>query len=105
MIQLFHEIKRHSPAVVYLPNIDEWWQSLTESMRAVFQGILRNLHHQNQVIIVATAEAPAFELADDLKTIFLSRSFVDDTSSSMDMFGRKVMDLVPPTKVTLGKIL
>ncbi|EHK98043.1 putative Tat-binding like protein [Glarea lozoyensis 74030] len=47
LVQLFAEVRRHKPSVVYLPNAETWWHTLTlaqtdtfESREAFFSNIL-----------------------------------------------------------------
>ncbi|KAJ3331664.1 hypothetical protein HDU76_002579 [Blyttiomyces sp. JEL0837] len=77
IIQLLHELKRHRPAVLYIPDIDTWWESLPESAKSVFSTLIQR-DVSDPVMIVATCEKSFRELHEDLKSLIRGRSGVSD---------------------------
>ncbi|ORY47267.1 AAA-domain-containing protein [Rhizoclosmatium globosum] len=55
LIQLFHEMKRHRPAVLYIPDIDLWWETLPDAAKHIFTALLER-DAVNPVMILATSE-------------------------------------------------
>ncbi|KAJ3072638.1 ATPase AAA domain-containing protein 2 [Podochytrium sp. JEL0797] len=55
LIQLLHEMKRHRPAVLYIPDMDLWWEALPDSAKCVFCGLL-DREVGNPVMVLGTCE-------------------------------------------------
>ena len=56
MIQLFEEVKRHKPSVIYIPNVDIWYRTLSESVIKTFTGMLRSLPPTEPVLVLGVLE-------------------------------------------------
>ncbi|KAK5126726.1 hypothetical protein LTR85_009660 [Meristemomyces frigidus] len=52
IVQLFEEVKRHKPSVIYLPNVDIWYTTLSESAIRTFTGLLRGLPPTDPVLVL-----------------------------------------------------
>ncbi|KAK5135078.1 hypothetical protein LTR08_005603 [Meristemomyces frigidus] len=52
IVQLFEEVKRHKPSVIYLPNVDIWYQTLSDSAVRTFTGLLRSLPPTDPVLVL-----------------------------------------------------
>ncbi|KAI9350834.1 P-loop containing nucleoside triphosphate hydrolase protein, partial [Obelidium mucronatum] len=72
IIQLFHEMKRHRPAVLYIPDIDLWWESLSEAARFIFTSLLER-DPMNPVMILATCEQEFDGLQLELRRLIQGR--------------------------------
>ncbi|KAG8627598.1 hypothetical protein KVT40_005081 [Elsinoe batatas] len=57
IVQMFEEVKRHKPSVIYIPNVDIWYQSLQESAIKTFTGLLRSLQPTEPVLLLGVMEA------------------------------------------------
>lgn len=51
-MQLFAEVKRHKPAVIYLPGIDNWYHTLSDSVITTFLGMLRSIPPTDPVLVL-----------------------------------------------------
>ncbi|KAJ3400688.1 ATPase AAA domain-containing protein 2B [Chytriomyces hyalinus] len=72
IIQLFHEMKRHRPAVLFIPDIDIWWETLSEAAQFVFVSLIER-DPMNPVMILATCEALFQELKPELQGLIQGR--------------------------------
>ena len=52
MVQLFEEVKRHKPGVIYIPNVDIWYDTLSESVIRTFSGLLRSLSPTDPILLL-----------------------------------------------------
>lgn len=55
-MQLFEEVKRHKPSVIYLPNVDVWYQTLSDSAIRTFVGLLRSLPPTEAVLVLGVMD-------------------------------------------------
>lgn len=61
VVQLFEEVKRHKPSVIYIPNVDVWYQTLSDSTIRTFTGLLRSLPPTDPVLLLGIMEAGPVE--------------------------------------------
>ncbi|KAI1822338.1 hypothetical protein F4861DRAFT_398062 [Xylaria intraflava] len=64
---LFTEVKRQKPSVIFIPNVDTWYATLTGPQLTTFLGMLRSLHPTDPVMVLGTAETDVKSLDSDLK--------------------------------------
>ncbi|QIW98239.1 hypothetical protein AMS68_003757 [Peltaster fructicola] len=64
IIQLFEEVKRHKPSIIYIPNVDGWYKTLSEGAIKTFVGLLRSLPPTEPVLLLGILE---YGLSDDDK--------------------------------------
>lgn len=57
-MQLFAEVKRHKPSVIYIPGIDTWYHTLTEAQITTFLGLLRAIPPTDPVLVLGITDAP-----------------------------------------------
>ena len=88
-MQLFTEVKRHKPSVIYIPNVDIWWQTLSETVKSTFLGLLRSIPPTDPVLVLGVLENDKTE---------------EDEQMIKDLFGfskRNQFKLKKPEKVRL----
>lgn len=56
IIQLFEEVKRHKPSVIYIPNVDTWYSTLSETATKTFCGLLRSLPPTEPVLLIGITD-------------------------------------------------
>ncbi|KAK3075990.1 TAT-binding protein-like protein 7, AAA ATPase [Teratosphaeriaceae sp. CCFEE 6253] len=56
IVQLFEEVKRHKPSVIYLPNVDMWYDTLTDTAIRTFTGLLRSLPPTDPVLVLGVMD-------------------------------------------------
>ncbi|APA10561.1 hypothetical protein SS1G_12639 [Sclerotinia sclerotiorum 1980 UF-70] len=52
IVQLFAEVKRHKPSVIYLPEIDTWYRTLPENVITTFLGLLNAIPPTDPVLVL-----------------------------------------------------
>lgn len=57
IVALFTEVRRHKPSVIYIPNIEAWYETLQSTIAHVtFQTMLRSIPPTDPILLLATAE-------------------------------------------------
>lgn len=56
---MFEEVKRHKPSVIYIPNINVWYDTLADSAKRTFVGLLRSLPPTDPVLLLGILEHEA----------------------------------------------
>ncbi|KAF4121196.1 AAA+-type ATPase, SpoVK/Ycf46/Vps4 family [Geosmithia morbida] len=75
IVSLFTEVRRHKPAVIFIPNIEAWYATLQGSIALVtFQTMLRSIPPTDPIIVLATAECERNEAPTDLLREFFGFS-------------------------------
>ena len=63
IVGLFTEVRRHKPSVIYIPNIDVWYETLSGTVALVtFTTMLKSILPTDPILLLATAERSAEEL-------------------------------------------
>ncbi|KFY56008.1 hypothetical protein V497_06560 [Pseudogymnoascus sp. VKM F-4516 (FW-969)] len=57
IVQLFAEVKRHKPSVIFLPGVDTWYHTLSESAITTFLGLLRGIPPTDPVLVLGICDA------------------------------------------------
>ncbi|KAJ9664300.1 TAT-binding protein-like protein 7, AAA ATPase [Coniosporium apollinis] len=52
VVQLFKEVRRHKPSVIYIPNVDIWYQTVAPSVIKTFTSMLRALPPNDPVLVL-----------------------------------------------------
>lgn len=56
--QVFCEAQRTSPSVLYLPDVQRWWEMAGPSLRLCFSSLLLTIPSFCPVLLLATCSAP-----------------------------------------------
>ncbi len=56
IVSLFVEVRRHKPSVIYIPNIDAWWNNISEAALSTFTTMLKNIPPADPVLLLATSD-------------------------------------------------
>ncbi|KAH0540202.1 ATPase family AAA domain-containing protein 2-like isoform X2 [Cotesia glomerata] len=72
-VQVFNEASRKIPSIIYIHSIDQWWQLLPETVKAVFMCRITTLDPSLPILILATSDVPYSDLVPQIKNLF-SRS-------------------------------
>ncbi|PWY72513.1 AAA-domain-containing protein [Aspergillus sclerotioniger CBS 115572] len=57
VIQLFAEVKRHKPSVIYIPNIQAWSDTVGHAVMSTFLGLLRSVPPTDPVLLLGVQES------------------------------------------------
>lgn len=71
VIQLFAEVKRHKPSVIYIPNIQTWFETVGPAVISTFMGLLRSVPPTDPVLLLGVLESTG----DDLDAGLLHKLF------------------------------
>lgn len=69
-IQVFLEVKRNIPSVLYIPSIDRWWYLVTETLRAIFLAQLQEFDPNSPILVLATSDTDYNSLPEQVKYVF-----------------------------------
>ncbi|KAI1340546.1 hypothetical protein F5Y15DRAFT_422998 [Xylariaceae sp. FL0016] len=75
LVELFKEVKRHKPSVIFVPNIDAWYATLAGPPLTAFLAMLRSIQPTDPIILVGTAETELKNVDPDLKRDLFGFSF------------------------------
>jgi hypothetical protein len=53
---LFEEVKRHKPSVIYIPDVENWYTTLSDSTIKTFTGLLRGIQPSEPVLLLGYME-------------------------------------------------
>ncbi len=59
-------MKRHKPSVIFLPGIDTWYQTLSESVITTFCGLLKALPPTDPVLVLGILDCPTAKANPDM---------------------------------------
>lgn len=66
VVQLFKEVKRHKPSVIFIPNVDVWWETVEYRVRKLFTQLLRSLDPNDQILVLGVMETdPDHDVHDE----------------------------------------
>ena len=57
VVQLFTEVRRHKPSVIYIPNVDAWYDTIGHTVLSTFLGLLRSLPPTEPVLLLGYMES------------------------------------------------
>ncbi|XP_032149884.1 ATPase family AAA domain-containing protein 2B isoform X3 [Sapajus apella] len=68
--QIFREARRTVPSIVYMPHIGDWWEAVSETVRATFLTLLQDIPSFSPIFLLSTSETMYSELPEEVKCIF-----------------------------------
>ena len=72
-MQLFKEAKRHKPSIIFIPDVDVWYMTMSDIAKNTFLSMLRKLPPNDPVLVLGILELPVEEEKPDpilLKDLF-----------------------------------
>ena len=70
IVQLFTEVRRHKPSVIYIPNVDIWYETVGQAAISTFSGLLRSLPPTDPVMVMGMIDCDREINAEMLKEYF-----------------------------------
>lgn len=67
VIRLFAEVKTHKPSVIYIPDVREWFETMSATVLTTFFGLLKSLKSADPVLVLAHMEGDINDLADEAR--------------------------------------
>ncbi|XP_061228312.1 ATPase family AAA domain-containing protein 2B isoform X2 [Neopsephotus bourkii] len=68
--QIFREARRTVPSIVYMPHIGDWWEAVSETVRATFLTLLQDIPSFSPIFLLSTSESMYSDLPEEVKCIF-----------------------------------
>ena len=65
-MQLFAEVKRHKPSVIYLPAIETWYHTLGDAVITTFVSMLNSIPPTDPVLVLGITDSPTSKVDPDL---------------------------------------
>jgi ATPase family AAA domain-containing protein 2 len=70
LVQLFVEVKRHKPSVIYIPNMDLWFRTISEAARETFITLIRGITPSDPILLLGLVESSLSQVDPDLRSMF-----------------------------------
>lgn len=70
IIQSFVEARRHKPSIIFIPNVDIWYDTVPESAKSTLAGLLRSVASNERILLLGVADTPFDDLQPGLKMLF-----------------------------------
>lgn len=103
VIQLFSEVKRNRPSVIYIPNIQTWFETVGPAVISTFMGLLRSVPPSDPVLLLGVLESTGEEVdASLVKHLFgfSKKNFFDlrppDHAARHEFFSRLIEYIKTP---------
>ncbi|KAM9737810.1 ATPase family AAA domain-containing protein 2-like [Menidia menidia] len=68
--QVFCEAKRTSPSILYIPHMQQWWETAGPALRASFLSLLGSIPSFSPILLLATCSTPHQELDPEIQCLF-----------------------------------
>jgi len=96
----FQELSRHSPVAIYIPNIDLWWNSVSDIIKNIFIMNLEDFESKYPIFFLATCNQRAKDIPDIIRLFNLLPNI------NLNNVGlKRVYEVVKPNKVILNILL
>lgn len=70
LVHAVSEARRAAPAILYLPQLQHWWENAPPTLRSLLWVLLQDLPPSLPVLLLATADARLCEIDGDAQNIF-----------------------------------
>ncbi|KAM6899619.1 ATPase family AAA domain-containing protein 2-like [Xenentodon cancila] len=68
--QVFCEAKRTSPSILYIPHIQQWWETARPELRASFLSLLGSIPSFSPILLLATCSVPYQQMDPEIQSLF-----------------------------------
>ncbi|TNN02244.1 hypothetical protein fugu_009731 [Takifugu bimaculatus] len=68
--QVFVEAKRTSPSILYVPQIGQWWETVSPALRATFLSLLNSIPTFSPILLLATCSMQYDQLSMEVQDLF-----------------------------------
>ncbi|GLJ11462.1 hypothetical protein SUGI_0168270 [Cryptomeria japonica] len=70
LVHIVGEARRTTPSILYLPQLQLWWETAHDQLRAVLLSILEELPSDLPLLLLATSSVPSDELDGEVASLF-----------------------------------
>ncbi|KIX01800.1 uncharacterized protein Z518_09527 [Rhinocladiella mackenziei CBS 650.93] len=67
VIRLFSEVKMHKPSVIYIPNVQEWYNMVGPTVISTFLGLLRSIKPTDPVLLLGFVEGEPADIDESMR--------------------------------------
>ncbi|RMZ83452.1 hypothetical protein DV737_g1579, partial [Chaetothyriales sp. CBS 132003] len=67
VIRLFSEVKTHKPSVIYIPNVQEWYATVGQTVISTFLGLLRSIKPTDPILLLGFVEAEGNHVDESMR--------------------------------------
>ena len=64
VVQLFAEVRRRKPSVIFIPNVDSWYYNVGGTVLSTFLSLLRTLAPTDPVLLLGIVETESSKVND-----------------------------------------
>ncbi|XP_030644318.1 ATPase family AAA domain-containing protein 2-like [Chanos chanos] len=68
--QVFCEAKRTSPSILYIPHIQQWWDTVGPPLKATFLSLLQDIPSFSPILLLATCNVHYDSLSEEVQALF-----------------------------------
>ncbi|XP_056254447.1 ATPase family AAA domain-containing protein 2-like isoform X1 [Seriola aureovittata] len=68
--QVFCEAKRTSPSILYIPHLQQWWDTAGPALKASFLSLLGSIPSFSPILLLATCNVPPAQLDPEIQFLF-----------------------------------
>lgn len=68
--QILSEARRVLPSIVYLPHVDQWWATVSDTVRVTFLTLLHDMDPSAPILLLATSDCPYQQFPTELQQLF-----------------------------------
>ncbi|XP_057845633.2 ATPase family AAA domain-containing protein At1g05910-like [Cryptomeria japonica] len=94
LVHIVGEARRTTPSILYLPQLQLWWETAHDQLRAVLLSILEELPSDLPLLLLATSSVPSDELDGEAASLFGRRYIYQVEKPSSDDRCRFISQLV-----------
>lgn len=101
---MFCEAKRTSPSILYIPHIQQWWDTAGSALRASFLSLLGSIPSFSPILLLATCSVPHQKLDTEVKFPLPLLSFLLFYAVSLSYYWKqetKPETLIPGKKMNI----
>lgn len=77
IVQSFIEVKRRKPSVIFIPEIDIWYSSISDQALATFKGLLQSIPANEPILLLGITENEIKDLQPQMLMDFFGYSRKD----------------------------
>uniref|UniRef100_I3K931 ATPase family AAA domain-containing protein 2 n=1 Tax=Oreochromis niloticus TaxID=8128 RepID=I3K931_ORENI len=105
--QVFCEAKRTSPSILYIPHIQQWWDTAGPALRASFLSLLGSIPSFSPILLLATSVSLCVEVLEVFifDAVLLPDSEPERTSFFQDLILNQAAEAPPSKRKTLSQAM
>ncbi|KAM8795454.1 ATPase family AAA domain-containing protein 2-like [Eudromia elegans] len=69
--QFMRDAQRTAPSIIYIPQINVWWESAGVALKTAFMTLLEKIPPFAPVLLFATSNVPYMDLQDEVQELFI----------------------------------